>query len=194
MSTPEPPDAPVSPTDVTRLLREVAEAREGAVDRLAEAVYDELHRTAAAYLRREGHDGSLRPTALVHDAFMRLVNAPAIDWNGRAHFYRTAARAMRRILVDHARRHRATRRDGQHVTLDPDLDGTPAPAVDVLAVDDALEALARLDARQAQVVELRFFAGLSIEETAEALGVSRVTVTRDWAVARAWLHAELSRD
>ena len=180
---------------ITQLLRHVREAdndaRSLAVDRLAAAVYDELYRVADAYLRRERADHTLQPTALVHDAFVRLVEQRRARWQNRTQFFVVAAEQMRRLLVDHARRAQAAKRGGQLVTLDPDLPDA-GPAADVLRVDEALRALARVDPRQARIVELRFFTGLTVEETAEALGIAPVTVSREWAVARAWLSAELT--
>ena len=180
---------------ITQLLQDVRAEREGAVDRLATAVYEELHRVASSYLRRERADHTLQPTALVHDAFLRLVDQRRVEWRNRTQFFAVAAQMMRRILVDHARRSQTAKRSGRLVTLDDTvgdaLDDHAARAADVLRVDEALDALANVDPRQARIVELRFFAGLTLDETAEALGVSPVTVSREWAVARAWLHAEL---
>ncbi len=179
---------------ITQLLRDAQGGGDGAADRLAQAVYAELRRTAAAYLRRERADHMLQPTALVHDVFLRLVDQRRVEWRSRTQFFAVAAQMMRRMLVDHARRARAAKRGGRLVTLDDALPDAAARSVDVIRVDDALEALAAIDARQARIVELRFFAGLTIDETADALGVSPITVSREWAVARAWLHAELTRD
>jgi RNA polymerase sigma factor (TIGR02999 family) len=185
---------------ITQLLQDVRAEREGAVDRLATAVYEELHRVASAYLRRERAGHTLQPTALVHDAFLRLVDQRRVEWRNRTQFFAVAAQMMRRILVDHARRSQTAKRSGQLVTLDDGVDGVDAladhsaRAADVLRVDEALDALAKVDPRQARIVELRFFAGLTLDETAEALGISPVTVSREWAVARAWLHAELLGD
>lgn len=182
-------------SSITRLLHDVRDAgvegRPVAVDRLAAAVYDELYRVAQAYLRRERADHTLQPTALVHDAFLRLVEQRRAQWQNRAQFFAVAAAQMRRLLVDHARRAQAGKRAAQLVTLDPDAPPDEGRAADVLRVDEALQALARVDPRQARIVELRFFTGLTIDETAAALGVAPITVAREWAVARAWLHAEL---
>ena len=181
---------------ITQLLHDVREAgddaRPRAVDRLAAAVYDELYRVADAYLRRERADHTLQPTALVHDAFLRLVEQRRARWQNRTQFFVVAAEQMRRLLVDHARRAQAGKRVGQLVTLDPDAPHDEGRAADVLRVDEALQTLARVDPRQARIVELRFFTGLTIEETAEALGIAPITVSREWAVARAWLYAELA--
>jgi RNA polymerase sigma factor (TIGR02999 family) len=168
-----------------------------ALDDLLPRVYDELRALADAYMRRERAGHTLQPTALVHEAFLRLLRLPPGSVQNRVHFFALAAQAMRRILADHARRHRAAKRGGNAVRVPLVLveGGAPAAAAgDDVAADDldaALEDLAKLDERQARVVELRFFGGLSIEETAEVLAVSPATVKRDWLVARAWLHREL---
>ena len=169
-----------------------------ALDDLLPRVYDELRALADAYMRRERAGHTLQPTALVHEAFLRLLRLPPGSVQNRVHFFALAAQAMRRILADHARRHRAAKRGGSAVRVPLELvEGAPAlgaAAPSEVAADDldaALEDLAKLDARQARVVELRFFGGLSIEETAEVLAVSSATVKRDWLVARAWLHREL---
>jgi RNA polymerase sigma factor (TIGR02999 family) len=168
-----------------------------ALDDLLPRVYDELRALADAYMRRERAGHTLQPTALVHEAFLRLLRLPPGSVQNRIHFFALAAQAMRRILADHARRHRAAKRGGGAVRVPLELveGGAPAtPAGDDVAADDldaALEDLAKLDERQARVVELRFFGGLSIEETAEVLAVSPATVKLDWLVARAWLHREL---
>jgi len=181
------------PSDVTKLLRAASHGDAAALDQLIPVVYDELKRLAASQLRNERPDHTLSPTGLVHEAFFRIVDQRVVGWDGRAHFFGIAAQAMRRILVDHARRRNAHKR-GQHlqVTLpDEAAVGAPAPSEEVVAVDEALQRLALLDPRQAKLVELRYFVGLSIEETAEVLGVSAATVKRDWALARAWLQREL---
>jgi len=173
-----------------------------ALDDLLPRVYDELRALADAYMRRERAGHTLQPTALVHEAFLRLLRLPPGSVQNRVHFFALAAQAMRRILADHARRHRAAKRGGNAVRVPLEVieggagAGYPAAASGDTAVaaddlDAALEDLAKLDARQARVVELRFFGGLSIEETAEVLAVSPATVKRDWLVARAWLHREL---
>jgi len=168
-----------------------------ALDDLLPRVYDELRALADSYMRRERAGHTLQPTALVHEAFLRMLRLPPGSVQNRVHFFALAAQAMRRILADHARRHRAAKRGGSAVRVPLELveGGAPAAAAgeDVAAddLDAALEDLAKLDPRQARVVELRFFGGLSIEETAEVLAVSTATVKRDWLVARAWLHREL---
>ena len=182
---------------LTELLAAANSGGDGAADALARAVYGELRHLAVGHLRAERPDHTLQPTALVHEAYLRLLAGDRVQWRDRAHFFGVAARVMRRVLVDHARRQRAAKRDGGvSVPLDDviglaDTEGEP---LDVLRLHDALEALARLDPRQARLVELRFFVGLTIDETANVLGVSPVTVTREWAMARAWLAAELRGD
>lgn len=185
---------PSSPADVTGLLVDLSKGDHAALDRLLPLVYGELKAMAGAQLRRERPDHTLTPTALVHEAFLRLVDQRSATWESQAHFLGVAATAMRRILVDHARRRVAKKRGRQHqVTLDTEAEiGGPGQSEDVIGVDEALERLAIVDARQARLIELRYFAGLSIEETAAVLGISPATVKRDWALARAWLHRELS--
>jgi RNA polymerase sigma factor (TIGR02999 family) len=178
-----------SPGLVTTALADLQRGDPGAADRLARLVYEELHGIAQRALRREDTGHTLQPTELVSDAFMRLVGQRGVSWQNRAHFYAIAARTVRRILIDHARAQRATKRDhGLRVTLDESVgDGAPAPNLDLIALDDALNQLGSAAPRPAQVVELRFFGGLEIEQTAEALGISPATVKRDWTFARAFL-------
>ena len=176
--------------DVTELLLASQAGSQDALDRLVPLVYEELKKLAAAYLRSERRDHSLQTTGLVHEAYLKLVNAQQTTWQNRAHFFGIAALAMRRILVDHARRRRA--RGGTPITLEEHLPGDPSSSDDVLAVDAALERLAALDARQARIVEMRYFAGLTIEQTAEAVGISPATVKREWTMAKAWLMRELA--
>ena len=186
------PTAQPPADDIVQLLSEVGERRDGAADELFVRVYGELHAIAVGFMGRERDDHTLQPTALVHEAFLRLVGQRSSSWQNRAHFLGVAAMAMRRILVDHARRRRAGKRHGGHrVTLDDDLAITEDGTVDVLLVDQALAQLARLDERQAKIVEMRFFGGLTIEQIAEALGISAATVGRDWVLARAWLYRSL---
>lgn len=184
--------------DVTRLLIEWGGGEEHVGEQLLSAVYTELHRQAARAMRRESDEVTLQATALVHEAYLRLIDQSRVEWRNRAHFFGVAGRLMRRILVDHARRRRARKRgDGvRPLTLD-DADAAPGTSperepVDVLVLNEALERLAELDDRQARIVELRYFAGLNIDDTAEALRISPATVKRDWAVARAWLRRELA--
>ena len=162
-----------------------------AMEELLPLVYDELRRLAQSYLRREREGHTLQSTALVHEAYLRLIDQNA-DWQSRSHFFGIAAQMMRRILVDHARARGAVKRgEGLQVTLDEKMAIANAKNLDVIALDGALNRLATLDEGQAKIVEMRFFAGLSIEETAEAVGVSPATVKRDWAMAKAWLMREL---
>jgi len=184
---------PPSPEAVTALLRAWSHGDEKARDRLLPLVYADLRRRAARFLRRERPDHTLQPTALVHEAYMRLVGQSA-DWQNRSHFFGVASEMMRRVLVDHARARRAARREGDRfqVTLDEGLAVSQPREVDLVALDAALEELAALDARQGRMVELRFFGGLSLEETAEALGVSLATVKRDWHSAKAWLFRRMT--
>lgn len=183
-----------SPKTVTRLLDELSGGRRDALDALLPLVYSELHRRAASYLHRERPEHTLQPTALVHEAYLRLVDQRNVQWQNRAHFFGIAAQAMRRILVDHARRHRRVKRGGgMNVSLDDaDMPVSERP-IDLLALDEALERLAHRDPQQARVVELRFFGGLSVEETADVLACSPSTVKREWAMARAWLHLQIQR-
>ncbi len=189
---PEPSSDHSSRGEISRLLEGWADRDAGDRDRLASLIYDELHRLAHHYMRGERAGHTLQTTALVHEAYLRLVNVDRIQWRDRAHFFAMAATTMRRILVDHARgQARARRGAGAVVTaLDDDLPA-PAPPVDIVALDDALERLSALDPQQAKVVEVRYFAGMTIEETAAALDVSSGTVKREWSVARAWLYREL---
>ena len=158
-------------------------------------VYDELRRLAQHYLRRERADHTLQSTALVHEAYVRLVGQNSPAWQSRAHFFGIAARLMRQILVEHARAHQAVKRGGDSFKLTlEDAAALAQPAnVDVVALDDALKKLSALDARQSRIVELRFFAGLTIEDAAEVMELSPATITREWTIARAWLHREIAR-
>jgi RNA polymerase sigma factor (TIGR02999 family) len=180
--------------EVSTLLRAWSGGDQSALDRLTPIVYDGLRRLARRYMRRERPGHSLQTTALVNEAYMRLVDYDRMQWQDRAHFFAVAAQVMRRILVEHARRHNLKRGGGlQHVSLEEAaVVGGYRPA-DLVALDDAMNALARIDARKAQVVEMRFFGGLSVGETAEVLKVSSVTVKRDWSTAKLWLYRELAR-
>jgi RNA polymerase sigma factor (TIGR02999 family) len=181
--------------NITHLLKEWSAGNERALAELTPLVYDELHQQAARYLRRERPGHSLQTTALINEAYLRLIDAKDVQWQSRTHFFAIAANLMRRILVDHARRRDAEKRGGSQIRLT--LDGVLAVAketdVDLLAIDEALDRLAAIDSQQARVVELRFFSGLSVDETAAALGVSPKTVKRDWSVARAWLRREIEK-
>ena len=179
---------------VTEMLAEWSDSgNREAFDKLVPIVYDELRRQAARYLKHERQGHTLQTTALVHEAYVRLIDQVGVRWQNRAHFYAIAAELMRRILVDHARKRNAAKRGGDavKVTLNEDLKASAEPNVDLIAVDEALTKLATLDRQQARVVELRFFGGLNVEETAEVLGISDRTVKRDWSVARAWIRREL---
>jgi RNA polymerase sigma factor (TIGR02999 family) len=179
--------------DVSKLLQAWSEGDKGALDALAPIVYNELHRLAQHYLKGERTGHSLQTTALVNEAYLRLVDYKRMRWENRAHFFAVSAQLMRRILVDHARRHNLKRGAGfEHVSLDDSAIVGGEQDEILVVLDDALQELARMDSRKAQVVELRFFGGLSVEETAEVLKVSPVTVMRDWSTARAWLHREMS--
>lgn len=183
---------PTSPPDVTRLLADVRNGSTEAFDALVPVVYTELRALAHAQRMRHGAADTLNTTALLHEAYLRLAGS-SLAWQDRLHFFRTAARAMRQAMVDHARRRRAAKRGGPAPDLSFDEAWMrPLPVgVDLEALDEALARLAALDARQAEVVELRYFIGLTIEETADVLGIAPATVKRDWTVARAWLHDAL---
>lgn len=185
-----------SGTDVSQLLRAWSEGDQGALERLTPIVYKELHRLASYYMKGECPGHVLQTTALVNEAYMRLVDYKRMQWQNRAHFFAVSAQLMRRILVEHARRQNLKRGGGVlHVSLDeaaPVAGNRSEWSADLVALDDAMNALARLDPRKVQVVEMRFFGGLSVEKTAEVLGVSSVTVMRDWSTAKAWLYRELS--
>jgi RNA polymerase sigma factor (TIGR02999 family) len=187
---------PVPAATVTQLLQAWGQGDQRALDELLPVVYEELRQQAQRYLRREREGHSLQATALVHEAYIRLVDQRRMQWQGRAQFFGIAAQLMRRILVDHARSRHAEKRGGANVSLVQPLEEATAAAqetdVDLLALDEALTRLAVLDERQAKVVELRYFTGLGIEETAEALGISPATVKREWTMARAWLKRELA--
>ncbi len=183
-------------TRVTQILQEVQRGDASASEQLLPLVYDELRGLADGFFRHERPDHTLQPTALVHEAYFRLVKQTDMPWQGRAHFFAVAAQAMRRVLINHAEKHNAIKRGGGplRVTLD---ENTPTPAalaigpVDLLALNEALTRLEAMDERQCRVIELRFFGGLSVEETAEVLGIAPRTVKLDWQMARAWLHTQL---
>ena len=182
-----------SPKDVTRMLLDWSHGDEQALDRLMPVVYDELHRLAKRCLRRESSGHTLQATALVNEAYLKLIQQSEVEWQNRAHFFAIAARLMRRILVDHARNHQASKRGGpaRKLSLDEAIGVAEAQEVDLIALEDALTELARLDPEQGRLVELRFFGGLTIEEVAEVLGVSPATVKREWNMAKAWLYREI---
>ena len=183
-------------SEVSRLLRAWSDGDQDALDRLTPIVYDELRRLASRYMKGERAGHSLQTTALVNEAYMRLVDYKRMQWQNRAHFFALCARQMRRILTDQARARRSHKRgDGaKAISLDDALAISPEPSADLVAVDDALNQLAKVDDRKSQVVVLRFFGGLSVEETAEVLKVSPQTVARDWKLAKAWLMRALSEN
>jgi len=179
---------------VTRLLLQWTDGDANALDQLLPLVYDELRRLAQSYLRKENVGHTLQSTALVHEAYLRLIDQRNVSWQNRSHFFGIAAQMMRRVLVDHARAHNAAKRGsgGIKVTLEEGLVAAEQRDVNVIALDGALNKLAEIDPQQSRIVELRFFAGLSIEDTAELLKISPATVKRDWAMAKAWLYGEMS--
>jgi RNA polymerase sigma-70 factor (ECF subfamily) len=185
-----------SSNEVTLLLRAWGEGDAQALERLTPLVYQELHRIARGYMRKERPDHTLQTTALINEAYIRLVDARSVNWHDRAHFFAVCARAMRRILVDHARSRGYQKRGGGQISvqLDAVTVGNWTPDSNILELDEALNRLSALDPRKGDVVEMRFFGGLSVDETAEALGISPETVMRDWKLARAWLFRELTAD
>jgi len=184
------------PEDITLLLSELKNGNQEAASKLMPLVYDELRRLARGYMRRERPEHTLQPTALVHEAYLKLIKQRSIDWQGRSHFFGIAAQLMRRILIDHARGHLREKRGGalQVFSLDEALVFSPGQSAELVRLDEALERLAKIDPRQSKIVELRFFGGLSVEEAAEFLGISPKTVKRDWSMAKAWLHGELRQN
>ena len=183
------------PRNITQLLDAWGNGDKGALDALMPAVYDELRRQASRYLRREQPGHTLQTTALINEAYLRLVDQNKTRWQNRAQFFGIAAQLMRRILVDHARTKHRAKRGGSNirVSLTDVSASTSAPEVDLIELDEALNRLAEIDEQQSKIVELRFFSGLNVEETAAALNISPGTVKRDWSVAKAWLHRELNR-
>ena len=186
---------PEPPREVTQLLQRWRAGDRQALDALLPLIYQELRRLAHAQLRQERPDHTLQSAALVHEAYLRLIGLHPPQWESRTHFFAVAARLMRQILVDYARRHGAAKRGGgaATVSLDDAQRVSSRAAVDVVALDEALTALATFDARQSRVVELRFFGGLTLEEISAALEIAPATVQRDWTAARAWLHREMSK-
>ena len=184
-----------SPPNVTELLRNWSDGDKQAQEKLFQIVYSELHQQAARYLRHEHPGLSLQTTDLIHEAYLRLINQQHVDWQNRLHFFAIAAKVMRRILVDHVRSRQAAKRGGSDIRLplEDAMVVLPGQDLDFVALDEVLTRLAAMDPQQSQVVELRFFSGLSVEETAKVLDVSERTVKRDWNVAKAWLRRELSR-
>jgi len=179
-------------SEISGLLRAWSDGDESALKGLTPIVYEELHHLARHYMQRERPGHTLQTTALVNEAYMRLVDYKRMKWQDRAHFFAVAGQVMRRVLVDHARGHNVKRGGGAlHVRLDDVALSAGGPGVDFVALDDAMSALARLDPRKVQIIEMRFFGGLSVEETAEVLKVSPATVRRDWSIAKLWLYREL---
>lgn len=182
--------------NITRLLLAWNDGDRAVLDELMPLVFDELHRQAARYLRRERSDHTLQTTALIHEVYLKLIDQRQVNWENRAHFYAISANLMRRILVDYARSKNRDKRGGDLVKLsleEAEQVAGKEKSVDLMALDEALSKLEKIDARQARIVELRYFADLTLEETAAALNVSRTTVTEDWAMAKAWLRRELTR-
>jgi RNA polymerase sigma-70 factor, ECF subfamily len=184
-----------APNDVTQLLIKLTDGNTEVLDALLPLIYDELRSLANRYLRRERREHTLQPTALVHEAYLKLVDQKHVRWQNRAHFMGVAANMMRRILVDHARRHTADKRGGEFEKLPIEeeiLVVSDEKSVELLALDEALENLAKIDEQKSRIVELRYFGGLSVEETAEVMGVSPVTVKRQWRMAKAWLYGQVA--
>ena len=189
----------VKTDEVTQLLIKLTDGNESALENLLPLIYDELRRLASSYLRRERKDHTLQPTALVHEAYLKLVDQTQVQWQNRAHFFGVAAQIMRRLLVDHARRHTADKRGGEAEKLPLEEEilvvaggaANQEKSVELLALDEALENLEKIDPRKSRIVELRYFSGLSVEETAEVIGVSPVTVKREWRMAKAWLYGAI---
>jgi RNA polymerase sigma factor (TIGR02999 family) len=183
------------PDEITQMLIDLTNGNQEVVNEILPYIYDELRRLAGSYLRRERSDHTLQPTALVHEAYMKLVDQRQVKWQNRAHFFGIAAQVMRRILMDHARKHKAEKRGGDADKLpleDEILVISHDSSSQLLALDEALKTLAELDPNKAKIVELRYFGGLSIEETAEVLGVSVPTINRQWRTAKAWLYSQLA--
>ncbi len=184
------------PQDITQLLLAWREGEAAALEKLVPVIYKELHTMAHRYMRGERPDHTLQTTALVNEAYLRLVDSSKVHWQNRAHFFAISAQAMRRVLVDMARSRRFLKRGGEveKVSLDEALAVSQVPGADLVALDDALKTLAEMDPRKSQVVELRFFGGLSTEESAEVLNVSTDTVLRDWKLAKVWLAREMKKE
>lgn len=186
-----------NPHDITQLLREWADGDAAALDQLMPLVYDELHRQAARFRRHERQDHTLQTTAIIHEAYLKLIDQHRVQWQNRSHFFAIASMAMRRVLVNYAKSRHREKRGGQNENLP--LEEAALGVIDegsreVIELDQALTRLAALDQQQARIVELRYFSGLSLEETADVLHISRATVARDWSMARAWLYHELTRE
>jgi len=189
-------DAGGNPLDVTQMLKEWSDGNQNIFDKLMPLVYEELRRQASRYLRKERSNHTLQTTALIHEAYLKLIDQKNVEWQNRAHFFAIAAQAMRRILVDYARERHRAKRGGAAENLPLEKAAfivSKEKSLDLVALDEALTRLAKFDERQARVVELKFFSGLDIDETAEVLGVSNATVRRDWNMAKAWLHQEITK-
>lgn len=184
-----------SPQEVTQLLIDWRGGDQAALDRLMVLVYDELHALARRYMKQERGEHTLQTTALVNETYLKLVGGQSPDWQNRAHFFGVAAQVMRHLLVDHARSKRSARRGGStlRITLDEDIAAAPGESVDLLALDEVLDRLDAIDERKRRIVELRYFSGLSVEETADVLGLSVITIKREWLKAKAWLYRELNQ-
>jgi RNA polymerase sigma factor (TIGR02999 family) len=178
--------------EVTQLLNAMSSGDEPSPERLLEIVYDDLRRLAGAYMKNERGDHTLQATALVHEAYMRLVDWKNVSWQNRAQFFAVAAQIMRRVLIDHARARKSQKRHGHKLVIDEAISLPDRRPIDLVALDEALESLKQVDPRQAKIVELRFFGGLSIEETAYVLNISESTVRREWTFAKAWFQRELN--
>lgn len=191
----EEPSVEDQSSEITRLLRAWSSGDQAALDQLMPLVYQELRKMAGRYMSRQNPDHTLQTTALIHEAYLRLVDQTQKQWNGSAHFFAVAATAMRHILVDYARSRQVAKRGGEVpvISLEEAAIVSAERAAEVVALDDALKVLAEIDPRKSKIVELRYFGGLSVEETAEVLQVSPVTVMRDWNLARAWLYRELKQ-
>ena len=182
--------------DITQMLIELTDGNTEVVNQILTRIYDELRKLASSYLRRERADHTLQPTALVHEAYMKLIDQKKVHWQNRAHFFGIAAQVMRRILLDHARKHNADKRGGEAEKLPIEeeiLVVSHEKSAELIALDEALETLAQMDPQKAKIVELRYFGGLSIEETAEVMGVSVPTINRQWRMAKAWLYGQIAR-
>ena len=183
--------------ELTQMLIQLSEGKSQVVDDILPLIYDELRGLASNYLRRERSDHTLQPTALVHEAYLKLIDQTQVKWQNRAHFFGVAANIMRRILVDHARKHTADKRGGavEKLPLEEELlIVSEGKSAELLALDEALKNLEKIDEQKSKIVELRYFGGLSVEETAEVLGVSEITVKRHWRMAKAWLYGQLAND
>jgi len=180
--------------EVTKLLNEMSSGDETSPEKLLEIVYDDLRRLAGAYMQNERSDHTLQATALVHEAYMRLVDWKNVSWQNRAQFFSVAAEVMRKVLIDHARERKTQKRSGHKLVLDEAISLPDRRPIDLLALDEALQSLEQLDPRQAKIVELRFFGGLSIEETAYVLKIGESTVRREWTFAKAWFQRELGKE